>query len=70
MILNLNIMELTVFVTLDIMETETNAKNATKVVVCVQDLKLINVKLALMSLSFFKKDFALRITHVTLDFSC
>jgi len=49
-ILNLNIMELTVFVTLDIMETETNAKNATKVVVCVQDLKLINVKLALMYL--------------------
>lgn len=43
-------MELTVFVILDIMETETNAKNATNLAVCAQDLKLINVKLALMYL--------------------
>ena len=63
-------MEPTVFAILDITETETSAKNVMNLAVYAQDLKLINVKLALMYLSFFKKDFAQRITPVTLDFSC
>lgn len=43
-------MELTVFAILDFMETETNAKNVMNLAVYAQDLKLINVKLALMYL--------------------
>lgn len=43
-------MELTVFAILDTMETETSAKNAMNPAVYAQDLKLTNVKLALMYL--------------------
>lgn len=58
MILEQNIMVQTAFATLAILEQEINVLDVTRHAAYVQDLKLINVCLALMSLWPFKTDFA------------
>ena len=66
-ILEPNMMERTVFVTLDSLEIETSAHLATRAAVNVLDPKLINVQHALIFHWFLRKVSVPRILHVVWD---
>lgn len=68
-ILELNMMERTVFAILDSLEIETSAHPVTRAAVNVLDPKLINVRLALIFRWFLRKVSVLRTPHVVWDSS-